>query len=115
MNIDKQVTAYIQKAPAEQVAIIETLRQLVHDAVQGTTEAIKWGFPVFSNGSNFAYIKSNKNHVTFGFYNPEKIDDPNKLLEGTGNTMRHVKVKKTDDIDSALFTRWLKAISEQGK
>ena len=40
MAFDKAVSDYIAQAPAAQVEMMETLRQLVHDAVPGTTEAI---------------------------------------------------------------------------
>lgn len=112
MKLDKQVTDYISKAPEAQIAMLEMLRQLAHDAVPGTTEAIKWGFPVFSKTKNYAYFKASKQYIRFGFYNTEKIADRDTVLEGTGKDLRHVKIRKPEDIDKKLFTKWLKAVAE---
>ena len=111
MNSNQQVTDYIAQAPEGQIELLESLRILVHASVEGTTEAIKWGFPVFGKTKDFAYLRHSKKHVTFGFYNIDKIDDPNNLLEGSGNTLRHIKIKSSADIDKNLLTKWLQAIS----
>lgn len=112
MKLDKNVSAYISKATEEQTELLEQLRQLIHDAVPGTTEAIKWGFPVFTKTKNYAYFRYSKKHITLGFYNPEKIEDPDGLLEGAGDTLKHIKIKKQEDIDAKLLKKWLKAIAE---
>ncbi len=109
---DKKVSDYIQKAPATQAEIMEQLRQLIHDAVPGTTEAIKWGFPVFTKAKNYAYFRTTQKHITLGFYNTEKIDDRDNLLEGTGEALRHIKIKKPADVDEQLLAKWLKAVAE---
>ncbi len=112
MKLDKEVSAYISKAPEAQIELLEQLRQLVHESVPGTTEAIKWGFPVFTKTKNYAYFRFSKKHITLGFYNPEKIDDPDGLLEGSGDTLKHIRIKKAEDIDAKLLKKWLKAIAE---
>lgn len=112
MEFDKKVSDYIQQAPEEQIALLDELRLLIHKAVPGTTEAIKWGFPVFTKVKNYAYIRSAKKHITLGFYNTERIDDPDNLLEGTGKALMHIKIRKQEDIKVQLLTKWLKAIAE---
>lgn len=112
MKLDKNVSAYISNAAEVQTELLEHLRQLIHDAVPGTTEAIKWGFPVFTKTKNYAYFRYSKKHITLGFYNPEKIDDPDNLLEGEGNTLKHIKIRQQEDINKPLLTKWLKAIAE---
>ena len=109
MNYNQTVTDYISKAPDNQIAILETLRELIHKSVPGTTEEIKWRMPVFKKTKNFTYLSFSKNHVTLGFYNLNEEQDPKKLLEGEGKTMRHVKIKSLEDIDQKQFSTWLKA------
>lgn len=112
MHTNNEISDYIQKHP-KQMEILEHLRHVVHEAVPGTTEAIKWGFPVFARGKDFAYLRAARNHVTLGFYHCDKIDDPDQKLEGSGNMLRHIKIRKKEDIDVHLITRWLKAISHR--
>lgn len=110
MNYNKTITDYISKAAEEQIEMLEILRELIHKTIPGTTEEIKWRMPVFATTKNYCYFRFAKKHITFGFYNFEKINDPKGLLEGEG-TMRHVKIKSKEDINKVLFVEWLKAIS----
>jgi hypothetical protein len=112
MNLNQEVTNYISNTSEEQVEILEILRNLIHESVPNTSEAIKWGFPVFNNKKDFCYLRFSKKHITFGFYNFQKIEDPDDLLEGSGNTLKHIKIKKKEGINSELLAKWLKAISE---
>jgi len=43
------------------------------------------------------------------FAPPEVLVDPGKKLEGSGKGNRMLKVRTSDDIDSASILRWLKA------
>lgn len=109
MNQSEKVTEYINTASSEQVQILENLRQLIHQTIDGTTEELKWGIPVFLKKKAFTYLRCSKNHISLGLYNIDRIDDPKGLLEGTGKTMKHLKIKKLDDIDRELIAAWLKA------
>ncbi len=111
MNLNPEVTNYINNASIEQIELLEVLRQLIHESVSNISEAIKWGFPVFSNKKDFTYFRFSKKHITLGFYNFEKIEDFENLLEGTGNTLRHIKIKNKSDINAELLTKWFQAIS----
>lgn len=106
--MNPQVTDYIQNAPEEQKAIMESLRELVHQHVLSVQESFKWSRPVFSIDKDIAYFKTAKSYVTFGFMQAEKLTDNLYRLEGTGKDMRHIKIRKLADIDKALLSHWLK-------
>ncbi len=112
MKLNPAVTDYIKQATEEQVEILETLRQLIHESVTETTEEIKWSMPVFRKNKAFTYLRFSAKHITLGFYNFDRIDDDQNILEGTGNTMRHVKIKNMNDIKKTLFTNWLKTTAD---
>jgi hypothetical protein len=103
-----QVTNYIINSGNQQ-EILQTIRQLIHETVAQVTEEFKWGRPVFRTNKDFAYLKTAKNYVTLGFFNFEKLNDPDNRLEGTGKGMRHIKIKTINDIDRNLLTAWFKA------
>ena len=90
---------------------METVRQLLHEAVPGVTENYKWGRPVFSAGKDVAYLKAAKTHISLGFFQAYKLQDNTHLLEGTGKDMRHIKIRKAADIDKALLTGWFKTVA----
>lgn len=112
MNYNTKITEYINKATDEQISILEEVRQLVHTSVNNVVEEIKWGFPVFNNGKDFAYLRFAKKHITLGFYNIDKLQDPNHLLEGKGNTLMHLKIKSLSEELKKQIVKWLTEISE---
>lgn len=83
----------------------------IHEQVKGVEESYKWSRPIFSVEKDFAYLLSNKNHVNLGFSrNFDKLNDPHGYLEGTGKTMRHVKLKTMEDVEKLLLAEWLKVV-----
>ena len=103
-----QVTDYIANSGNQQ-EILQTIRQLIHDTIPNVNEEFKWGRPVFRSEKDFAYLKTAKGYVTLGFFNFQKLHDPDNRLEGTGKDMRHIKIKTINDIDHDLLTAWFKA------
>lgn len=112
MGFNQKVTEYICKASAEQIATLETLRQLIHESVEDVTEEIKWNMPVFCKMKDFAYIRFAKKHITLGFYHIDKLIDPDNLLEGEGNTLKHIKITQLDNTQKQQIKKWLKQITE---
>jgi hypothetical protein len=112
MNQSEKVTEYINNTSPEHIQILKTLRQLIHKTVPKTTEDLKWGIPVFTKSKIFTYLRCSKNHIALGLYNIDRINDKEKLLEGTGKTMKHLKIKKLEDIDSQLIVDWLKKTAD---
>jgi len=111
MNFNQKVTEYIDNAAEEQIVILEELRKLIHETVDNVSEEIKWGFPVFAQNKAFAYLRYAKKHITLGFYNIDKIKDPDNLLEGEGNTLKHIKIKSIDEIKQFVIAEWIKQIT----
>ena len=111
MNYNSKITDYIENATPEHFEILSTLRKLIHNTIAGVSEEIKWGFPVFAKEKDFAYMRFSKKHITLGFYNIEKLVDPDNLLEGDGNTLKHIKIKSLDNINANLIAKWLQQVT----
>ena len=106
---DKTVQAYIDKLDGWRAEAVAKLDQLVTAAAPKCVSGIKWAQPVYEQGGPFAYIKAHKNHVNFGFLWGVDLPDPQGLLEGTGDKMRHVKITSTSDIQPAALKALVKA------
>lgn len=105
--------AYYAALPADLRELAERLRRLVKDAAPRASEAIKWGMPVFEHRGMLCYICGNDGYVRLGFYKQGVyLSDPDGLLEGTGEAMRHVKVRSLKDIRAGLFSAWVKRAVE---
>lgn len=105
--MNEQVTKYILEAPEEQTRIMEKIRELIHKEVPEVVENFKWSRPVFSTETDFAYFKTTKAYLTFGIFQFDKIKDHSQLLEGTGKDMRHIKIKKLEDLQPEVIKTWL--------
>jgi len=57
----------------------------------------------------FAYVNAFKAHVNVGFFCGAEIADPDRLLEGTGKFMRHVKLRPGRDVDAEALERLIRA------
>jgi hypothetical protein len=110
--MNPEVTAYIVNA-GPHTALLQAIRQLIHESVPQVQEEFKWSRPVFRAGKDFTYLKTAKAYVTVGFFDFQKLADPNGLLEGTGKDMRHLKVRSLQALDSQLLTQWFKTAAAQ--
>ena len=111
MNINPEVSNYISQADETQIPLLERIRQIIHKSVPGTTEALKWKMPVFAKKKDYSYMRFSKKHITLGFYHPEKIVDPDNMMEGEGKTMRHIKITQLDKNLEKRIANWLKQIT----
>ena len=109
---EKTVNAYIASLKAGQAEIVSGVRQIVLKITPEAEEAIKWAQPVYSNNGPFAYIKAFKNSVNFGFWRGVDLDDPQGILEGSGEKMRHVKLSSLDDIDEQAFSDFIRQAAQ---
>ena len=73
----------------------DDVRELLHD-----------GHPTACVGdAAFAYANAFTAHVNVGFFRGAEITDPDRLLEGTGKYMRHVKIRPEIDVNATALTK----------
>lgn len=110
--LDKKVTQYIDEANEEQKLILNYLRMLIHEHIDGIHEKIKWGYPTFSRTRDILYLRKNKKHVTFGIYDYHMIERFESDLEGDGKDLRHIKVHAMDKMNVELIINILETFNK---
>lgn len=105
---NRAVDRYVDDLSGWQQEVVADVRQIVKDASPDSTESVKWGQPVYEQNGPFAYVKAHKNSVNLGFWRGADLKDPKGLLEGSGANMRHVKIKKPDDVTKKEFQALVK-------
>jgi hypothetical protein len=90
---------------AELRACGEDVRETMHD---GCPVALVEDVP-------FAYVNAFRVHVNVGFFLGAGLDDPGRLLEGTGKRMRHVKLRPAGDVDANALRALIRAAYEDVK
>jgi hypothetical protein len=56
----------------------------------------------------FAYVNAFTAHVNVGFFRGAELADPERLLEGTGKFMRHVKLRPGHDVAATALRNLIK-------
>ena len=108
MITDPEVEEYILQFPDEFVEIMMRLRELIHQVVPETGEAIKWSRPHYSMGRRpVCYIGGFQKHVTLAFHDGRMLNDPDKILLGSGKQMKYLKFRSMDDLDEEKLRKWI--------
>jgi hypothetical protein len=77
----------------------DEVRELLHD-----------GCPVACLGdAPFSYVNVFTSHVNVGFFHGAALPDPAHLLQGTGKSMRHVKLRPRTPTNTAAVSRLIRA------
>ncbi len=72
----------------------DEVRELLHD-----------GCPVACLGdAPFGYVNVFTSHVNVGFFHGAALPDPARLLQGTGKSMRHVKLRPETPTNAAALS-----------
>ena len=81
---------------AKNQRLITALVGLVKKTAPEFTPAVKWGQGCWKLGDvPKVYVHAEPDHVQLGFYAGATLDDPARLLAGSGKHVRHVKVSTT--------------------
>jgi hypothetical protein len=107
--MDKKVDAYIEKQPSPQKEICQALRALINKTFPGVKEEMKWGVPVFEEGK--FYMTALKNDVNLGFKLEGMTKEEEKLFQGGGKTMKHIKITSLEGIDEKRIVTLLKLVA----
>jgi hypothetical protein len=92
---DEQVEHYVEKQRSPQKEIVRRLRKIILKT-----------FPVpWYEGK--LYVAALKDHVNVGFCLKGLSEKEKRLLEGSGRTMRHIKIYSLKDIDDKKVEKLL--------
>jgi hypothetical protein len=92
--------------------VLEEAPDASESVYQVYTVAIWFGF----NGKMkdmFCYITTHARHVNLGFPRGATLPDPNRVLQGDGKTMRHIKLASDGDLERPFLRRYIQAAMEQ--
>lgn len=107
-------------SPAHVQDIAGVLRTKILAAHPDATEipyaaysSVNYGFGPKKNTEGYAYLMAQKDRVNLGFYQGVSLPDPERLLEGTGKTLRHVKVANLQDAEQPAIDALLDAAIDE--
>src|SRR5262249_35698312 len=104
--------AWMQEHSGNMGAIAQRWFSVMRDCGDDVRELLHDGHPTACVGdAAFAYVNAFKAHVNVGFFRGAEIADPEGLLEGTGKSMRHVKLKPEREVNAAALMELINTAS----
>ncbi|MBD0378580.1 DUF1801 domain-containing protein [Paenibacillus sedimenti] len=102
----EEVNQFILDLPKDIQNITVTLRKIILNSSPELKEEFKWSMPNYSYNGLVCYLQTAKKHVNIGFHKGDELQDKdvNKLLQGTGKTLRHIRIKKMEEVQPEAFT-----------
>ncbi|HEX2833443.1 MAG TPA: YdeI/OmpD-associated family protein [Thermoanaerobaculia bacterium] len=99
-NRSPEVDQYIESAAPFAKPILERLRTAFHKAHPDVFETIKWRVPHFEYKGILGGMAAFKAYVTWGFWKPDLMNDPNGILQASSRAMGGMKVTDASQLPS---------------
>jgi hypothetical protein len=92
--------------------VLEEAPHAVEKAYANHPSAVWFGFGEKMKDM-FCYIAAATRHVNLGFCRGASLPEPDRVLEGEGKMMRHVKFRSERDVERPFVRRYIQAAIEQ--
>src|SRR5580698_8691369 len=117
---DRQLLGFLEAYDRPIADLALALREIILEEVPDASESIYQVYTVaiwfgFSGKMKdmFCYIATNARHINLGFPRGSTLPDPNRVLEGDGKTMRHIKLRSQRDVERPFVRRYIQTAVEQ--
>jgi hypothetical protein len=101
------VKKYIEKQRSPQKEIIQKLRKIILKTFPNIKEEMKMGVPWYEGKY---YIVGLRDHINLGFSLKGLSKKEQELFEGSGKTMKHIKIHSLDEIDERKIVKLLRLV-----
>ncbi len=109
--MDQQVEEYIEKQKSPQKEILQKVREIFLKTLLNPEEKKAWGAVTFGSGK--FYIAAIKERVHVGFAIIGLSHDEANLFEGTGKTMKHLKISTLEEIDEEKLAKLIEMVDKK--
>jgi len=110
------IDEYVSRKEVTLREVAQGVRQLMRKTVPSVRESVNpWKMPTFESNGPMCFFTIGKSHVTFGFLRATSLPDPEKLLEGTGKNLRHVKLRSPEDLRNPALKKLIQAAARLNK
>ena len=105
------VDEYIENQKSPQKEILQKVRKIFLKTLPNCEEKMMWGVVTFAGGKFYIAALKNRVHVGFAItgLNKEEIS----LFEGSGKTMKHIKIQSLEEIDEKRLVKLIRLIDKK--
>jgi hypothetical protein len=113
---DPAIETWLKEEPPELRSIARKWFAKMRQCGNDVRELIHDGCPVACIGDvAFGYVDAFSAHVNVGFFNGAALEDPARLLIGSGKRMRHVKLRPGVEVDAVALAALIDAAYADGR
>jgi hypothetical protein len=106
MERDPAIDAWLDARPGEFGRMARKWFEVMRRCGDEVREVLHDGCPHACLGDvPFGYVNVFASHVNVGFFQGARLRDPDRLMEGSGKFMRHVKLRADVAVDEAALGR----------
>lgn len=107
---DSAVERWFQGHSADLGALARRWFEVMRNCGDDVRELLHDGHPTACVGdAAFAYVNAFTAHVNVGFFRGAELADPERLLEGAGKRMRHVKLRPGGEVNATALALLIEA------
>jgi hypothetical protein len=104
-----KINEFIYGLENDKSILVSKLRELASNLSNVSREDMKWNaLCLFKGERAFVGIMAYKEYVSVIFDRGSELSDPNKILEGKGKQMRHIKIYQERDIKDKNVADFIK-------
>ena len=101
---DSAIDSWFKDEPVELRSIAKKWFERMRRCGADVRELIHDNCPVVCvEDAPFGYVNTFKSHASVGFFHGAALDDPARLLQGSGKRMRHVKLTPDSELDAGAL------------
>ncbi len=110
MSEDPDIAEILKGRSQSILDTVAALRQVVSTTIPAAKESGQVGSNAISYSKGEVSIIPQSEYVNLQLLRGALLDDPSGLLEGTGKTMRHVKIRTSADAQNPAVAQLLLAV-----
>jgi hypothetical protein len=105
------VSPHAQKLAQEARALIRDVYPAVVEVPWPKQRVIGYGVGPKKMSEHFCYISVSRDHINLGFMYGAELPDPEKLLQGSGKLLRHVRITALEQLSDPALRQLLMTAS----
>src|SRR5580658_4221430 len=118
---DRRLLSYLAVYDPHVADLTLALREVVLEEAPEAMESIAKGYAVAIGFSftgkplkdGFCHVVTYSSHVNLGFNHGAQLPDPNKVLFGSGKSIRHITIRSEHELNKAVVRRYLQMAIER--
>jgi hypothetical protein len=99
-EIVSKVSPHARQLAEQARSLIRAVYPAVVEVPWPKQRVIGYGVGPKKMSEHFCYLSVSKDHINVGFMYGAELSDPQKLLEGSGKLLRHVRITQLDQLSN---------------